>query len=76
MLFLQRYIWLLGLAARGYGPYQTLSYLISVSAVAVLLDLAILWWALRRSRPERILSVLWPALFFSGVLIVVLANNI
>jgi len=31
LLFLQRYISLLGLEARGFGPYQTASYLLLLS---------------------------------------------
>jgi NADH:ubiquinone oxidoreductase subunit H len=75
LLFLQRYIWLLGLAARGYGPYQTASYLISLSAAVILFDLVVLRWALKRSRTARILSLVWPALFLGMTLFVLVANN-
>ena len=41
----------------------------------VLTDLLVLIWALKGSRTDRIISVLWPAFFFSTALIVLVANN-
>jgi hypothetical protein len=75
LLFLQRSIWLLRIAEQGYGPYQTVTYLATVSAVMVLIDLIILRWALRGSQTSRTISLLWPGLFFGSALWVVLANN-
>ena len=75
LLFLQRYLWLLRIAEQGYGPYQTVSYLAGLSAVMVLIDLAILWWALKGPQTKRTISLLWPAFFFGSALWVILANN-
>ena len=75
LLFLQRYIWVLRIAAQGYGPYQTVLYLEGVSAAMVLTDLLVLIWALKGSRTDRMISVLWPAFFFGTALIVLVANN-
>jgi len=74
-LFLQRYIWLLQIAQRGYGPYQTVSYITGLSAVWITVDVLILWW-LRGSRAERIASLLWPGFFFASALIILLLNNL
>jgi uncharacterized membrane protein len=76
LLFLQRYIWLLKIAQQGYGPYQTVSYLTTLSAVMILIDLVVLRWALRGPQTNRVISLLWPALFFGSALWVVLANNV
>jgi hypothetical protein len=75
MLFLQRYIWLLRIAEQGYGPYQTVSYLATLSAVMVLIDLLVLKWALRGSQTSKIVSLLWPTFFFLSALWVVIGNN-
>ena len=75
MLFLQRYIWLIRIAEQGYGPYQSASYLAGLSAVVILVDLAVLRWALRGPRTNRAVSLLWPALFFGLALWVLLANS-
>jgi hypothetical protein len=75
LLFLQRYLWLLKIAEQGYGPYQTASDLAGLSAVMILIDLAILRWALKGPRTSRIVSLLWPAFFFGSALWVILANN-
>ena len=76
LLFLQQYIWFLNIAKQGYGPYQTTSYLTGVSAVVVIVDLVILRWALKGSRDDRYVSLLWPALFFATALSVLVANNV
>ncbi|MGD0331072.1 MAG: hypothetical protein ABSB40_11645 [Nitrososphaeria archaeon] len=75
LLFLQRYIWLLNIAERGYGPYQSASYLIGVSAVIVIIDFFILRSALKGSRRDRIISVLAPAAFLGIALFILVANN-
>jgi len=70
LLFLQRYISLLGLEARGFGPYQTASYLLLLSGDG---------GSLRAGQAplgfERVLSLVWPALFFFAALQVLAANN-
>jgi hypothetical protein len=75
LLFLQRYIWLLGIAEQGYGPYQTVAQVTGISAFFIVIDVLIVWWALRGSRIERKLSMLWPALFFGSALLILVANN-
>ena len=75
MLFLQRFIWLLRIAEQGYGPYQTVAYLTEISAFFIVIDLLILGWALRGSRTEKNLSMLWPALFFGSAFLILVANN-
>ena len=75
LLFLQRYLWLLKITEQGYGPYQTVSDISGLSAVMILIDLAILSWALKGPQTNRIISLLWPAFFFGSALWVVLANN-
>jgi len=74
LLFLQRYIWLLKIAEQGYGPYQTAAYLAEVSAVFIIIDLLILRWALRGSRTERNISLLWPAFFLSSAVLILVGN--
>ena len=76
MLALQRYLWQLKLAAQGYGPYMTVSYLVDYSAFFVLIDLLLLGWSLRSSENARILSLAWPLLFFVGGLYVLVGNNV
>jgi len=75
LLFLQRYLWLLRIAEQGYGPYQTVSFLLGLSAVMVLLDLVIVWWALKGPQAIKMISLLWPAFFFGSALWVVIGNN-
>ena len=75
LLFLQQYIWLLNIARQGYGPYQSTSYLAGLSAVVVIVDLLILRWALKGSRDNRYISLLWPAVFLGIALFVLVANN-
>jgi nitrogen fixation-related uncharacterized protein len=75
LLFLQRYLWLLKIAEQGYGPYQTVSYLAGLSSVMILIDLAILWWALKGPQTNMAISLLWPAFFFGSALWVILGNN-
>jgi len=75
LLFLQRYIWLLNIAERGYGPYQSASYLIGVSAVIVMFDFFVLWLALKGSRRDRVVSLLAPATFLGIALLILVANN-
>jgi hypothetical protein len=75
VLFLQRYIWLLRIAEQGYGPFQTVSYLAELSVFFIVTDFLILGRALRGSRTERNLSMLWPALFFCTALFILIANN-
>jgi hypothetical protein len=74
LLFLQRYLWLLKIAEQGYGPYQTAGSLLEVCAVFVIIDLIVLSWALRGSRTEKNISLLWPALFLGSALFILLAN--
>jgi hypothetical protein len=76
LLFLQRYLWLLKIAQQGYGPYQTASYLLVVSAAFVIIDLLVLRWALGSSRKGKRISLLWPALFLAGALFILLANAV
>jgi hypothetical protein len=76
LLFLQQYLWILNIARQGYGPYQSTPYLTGVSAFVVIVDLVILRWALKGSRGDRYVSLLWPALFFGLTLSVLLANNV
>jgi hypothetical protein len=75
-LFSQRYIWLLKIAEQGYGPYQTASYLTDVSAGIIIVDLFILRWALKGSREDRKIALLWPAAFLALALAVLVANNL
>ena len=75
LLFLQRYLWLLNIARQGYGPNQNASYLTGASAVIVLVDLVALRWALKGSRGERHLALIWPALFLAASLFILVANN-
>ena len=75
LLFLQRYLWVLQIAAQGYGPYQSVSYLAEMSAAVTLIDLLVLRWSLRGPRTDRAVSLLWPALFFGTALFVLAANN-
>lgn len=75
-LFFQRYLWLLKIAEQGYGPYQTISYLAGLSAVVILIDLAVLRWALRGSQTNRVISLVLPSVFFGIALWVILANNV
>jgi len=75
LLFLQRYIWLLRIAEQGYGPYQTVAQVAGISAFFTVIDVLVLWWALRGSRIERNLSMLWPAFFFGSALLILVANN-
>jgi hypothetical protein len=75
LLFLQRYIWLLKIAEQGYGPYQTVADITEVSAVFIMIDLLILRWALRGSRTERNVSLLWPAFFLISALLILVGNN-
>lgn len=75
LLFLQRYIWLLNIAQRGYGPYQSASYLIGASVVIVVIDFFILRSALKGSRRDRIVSLLAPVAFLGIALFVLAANN-
>ena len=76
LLFLQRYIWLLGIAQRGFGPYQTFSYLTSLSMIMVLIDLPFILWGLKGTRTERAASVFLPALFIGGAALILVVNNI
>jgi hypothetical protein len=43
--------------------------------VVVIVDLVILRWALKGSRDDRYVSLLWPALFFAAALFILIANN-
>jgi len=74
--FLQGYIWQLKIAALGYGPYYTISYLEGLSAFMIMVDLFILWLAVRWSQSGRIVSLTWPALWFAGAVFVIVANNL
>ena len=76
MLFLQRYIWLSRIAQQGYGPYQTASYLATLSVVWVVIDLLLLRWVLKGSGTDRIVSLLWPGLFFFTAFYVLVGNNL
>ncbi len=76
LLFLQRYLWLLKIAEQGYGPYQTVSYLTGLSAVVVLIDVALLRWAIGGPQTNRAISLVFPFLFFGTALWVVLANSV
>jgi hypothetical protein len=75
LLFLQRYLWLVQLAEKGYGPYITVSSIGSVVVIAVLVDLIVLRSALRGSRHDRIISLLVPAAFVGLSLFILIANN-
>jgi hypothetical protein len=76
LLFLQRYIWVLKIAEQGFGPYQTVSYLVELSVLAVVVDALVLRWTLRGSPTIRRVSLLWPALCFGSALFIVLVNNV
>jgi len=75
LLFVQQYLWLLNLVRQGYGPYQSATYLTGVSALVFIVDLVILRWALKGSRGDRYVSLLWPGLFFGLALSVLMANT-
>src|SRR6267143_2610120 len=74
LLFLQRYLWLLKIAEQGYGPYQSASFLIGVSAVIAIIDFLILRSALKGSRGDRIISLLAPATFLAIAIFIFVAN--
>lgn len=76
LLFLQRYIWIVRIAEQGYGPYQSASYLAGVSAVVVVIDLLVLRSFWKGSRRDRAVSLLWPAFFFGGALLILVLNNV
>ncbi len=76
LLFFQRYLWLLRIAEQGYGPYQTASYIATISAVMILIDLVVIRWALKGSQTDRRISLIWPTFFFGSVLLVVIVNNV
>jgi hypothetical protein len=52
LMLLQQYVWALNIARQGYGPYYATSWIETVSAVVVVIDLIILRWAVRASRGE------------------------
>ena len=74
-LLLQQYIWTLNIARQGYGPDYTTSYLETLSALVVIIDLIILTWAVRGSKRDKHLSLIYPAAFFGLTLITLIANN-
>jgi hypothetical protein len=76
LLFLQRYIWLAEIAVRGWGPYQTVSDIALLSAVMIAVDLVVIRVALRGTRTERSLALLWPAFFFGTAAFILVANNL
>jgi len=73
--FLQQHIWVQNIGKLGYGQYQSTPYIVDVSAFVVLVDLIVLWWALKGSKLYRRLSLLWPGIFFLTTLAVLVANN-
>ena len=75
LLFLQRYIWVQQIAERGYGPYQSVSYLAEASAVIVIIDLLILRSMWRGSRWDRAISLAWPTAFFGLAALILVLNN-
>jgi formate hydrogenlyase subunit 4 len=75
LLFLQQYIWIMNIAERGYGPYQSASYLVGVSAVVVLIDLFVLRSFWKGSRLDRVASLLWPGFFVGVALLILVLNN-
>jgi hypothetical protein len=75
LLFLQRYIWVQQIAERGYGPYQSVSYLAEASAVIVIIDLLVLRSMWHGSRWDRVFSLAWPATFFGLVVLILVLNN-
>ena len=74
--FLQGYIWQVRLAEIGYGPYLSTPYLIQLSLFVVMVDLFVLWRALGGSQTAKTLSLLWPALWFTSSVVVIVANNL
>jgi hypothetical protein len=46
-----------------------------LTAAVILIDVLILKGALRGSRKDRLISLLWPVLFFGLVLFFLAANN-
>jgi hypothetical protein len=74
-LFLQQYIWAINIARQGYGPYQSTSYLETVSALIVIVDAIILRWAFNGSKADRYDSLIWPIMFFGITLLILMANN-
>ncbi|MDG6925096.1 MAG: hypothetical protein JRN09_00940 [Nitrososphaerota archaeon] len=75
LLFLQQHLWLARITIQGYGPYQSTSFLVGVSATVVIVDLLTLRWALRGSRYDMYFSMFLPALFFGVAVFVLLADN-
>jgi hypothetical protein len=75
-LFLERYLQLVKLAQKGYGPYTTLSNIAGLSAILVLIDLFVLRSALRGSQTDKRVSLVVPALLAGGSLFILVANNL
>ncbi|MGD0636829.1 MAG: hypothetical protein ABSA72_02145 [Nitrososphaerales archaeon] len=75
LLFLQRYIWVEQIAERGYGPYQSVSYLAEASAVIVVIDLLIFRSLWHGSRWDRAFSLAWPAFWFGLAVLILILNN-
>ena len=75
LLFLQRYIWILQLAERGYGPYQSASYLAEASAVIVIIDLLVLRSVWHGSRWDKVASLAWAAILFGVAVLILVLNN-
>ncbi len=75
LLFLQRYIWVQQIAERGYGPYQSVSYLAEASVVIIIVDLLVLRSMWHGSRWDRVISLAWPAAFFGLAVLILVLNN-
>ena len=76
LLFLQRYIWLVQLAERGFGPSYTLTSIAWLSGIYIIVDLLILKLGWNGSRTDKVASLAWPAFFFATGAWFVLANNL
>ena len=73
---LGRYLQLVQLAEIGYGPYTTIPSIAGFSVMAVLIDLPVLWLALRGSQSDKIASLAVPALFAGLAAFIFFANNL
>jgi hypothetical protein len=74
-LFLQRYIWLLNISEKGYGPFQSASYLIGVSVILVFVDVCSIILTLDSTQRGKMVAMAVPAAFLFVALFILIANS-
>jgi hypothetical protein len=74
LFLLERYIQLLNLKAKGFGPYTTVSNLIGLSLILVVIDACVIVLGLGASRRDKNITLLAPASFLLVALFILLAN--